>query len=377
MNCEAEVLSELIGSIYDTTIDCTLWPDVLKKSAEFVGGVAAAIYAKSASTNTGPIYHQFNIDPCYQELYLSKYVRMDPTSVGQTMTEIGQCVSTADIMPYEEFLETRFYREWAEPLGMVDCLSTPLDKNENGTVFFVVVRHRDQGLVDLEMRRRGQLIAPHIRRAVLVGNLLEDGAAEKTSLAVVLNGLAAGVFLIDGNRRVVFANPSGQAMLDDGSVLCLKNDALAAVDPRVTRTESIARLGDDDVGYGAGGVAIPLTFPPQTPWIAHLLPLTSGARRQAGTSFGAVAAVFVHKASLEAQSWMESMSRAFRLTPAELRVLAAVSEVGGIAAAASVVGVSEATVKTHLQSLFAKTGTNRQAELIKLVAAHVSPLRQK
>jgi DNA-binding CsgD family transcriptional regulator len=166
-------------------------------------------------------------------------------------------------------------------------------------------------------------------------------------------------------------------MLDDGSVLCLKNDGLAAVDPRVTKTEAIARLGDDDVAFGAGGVAVPLTFPPQTPWIAHLLPLTAGARRQAVTSFGAVAAVFVHKASLEARSWMDAMSRAYRLTPAELRVLAAISEVGGIAAAASVVGISEATVKTHLQSLFAKTATNRQAELIKLIAAHVSPLRQK
>jgi len=41
-------------------------------------------------------------------------------------------------------MESRFYREWAEPLGMVDCLSTPLDKNENGTVFFGVFRHKDQ-----------------------------------------------------------------------------------------------------------------------------------------------------------------------------------------------------------------------------------------
>jgi DNA-binding CsgD family transcriptional regulator len=377
MNHEANAFSDLIGSIYDTTIDCTLWPEVLRKSAEFVGGAAAAIYAKSPSADTGFVYHQFNVDPYYQELYFSKYVKLDPTSVGQAMAEIGQPVSTVDVMPYEEFMESRFYREWAEPLGMVDCLSTPLDKNENGTVFFGVFRHKDQGLVDAEMRRRGKLIAPHIRRAVLVGNLLENKTAETTSLAVVLNGLAAAVFLIDGNRRVVFANPSGQSMLDDGSVLCLKNDGLAAVDPRVTKTEAIARLGDDDVAFGAGGVAVPLTFPPQTPWIAHLLPLTAGARRQAVTSFGAVAAVFVHKASLEARSWMDAMSRAYRLTPAELRVLAAISEVGGIAAAASVVGISEATVKTHLQSLFAKTATNRQAELIKLIAAHVSPLRQK
>jgi len=40
-----------------------------------------------------------------------------------------------------------------------------------------------------------------------------------------------------------------------------------------------------------------------------------------------------------------------------------------------VVGASEATVKTHLQRLFAKTGTNRQVDLVKLVASNASPLR--
>jgi DNA-binding CsgD family transcriptional regulator len=36
--------------------------------------------------------------------------------------------------------------------------------------------------------------------------------------------------------------------------------------------------------------------------------------------------------------------------------------------------ISEATVKTHLQRQFGKTGTARQAELFKLVAAFMSPL---
>ena len=37
-------------------------------------------------------------------------------------------------------------------------------------------------------------------------------------------------------------------------------------------------------------------------------------------------------------------------------------------------GIGEATVKTHLHRLFAKTETTRQAELVKLVAAFSNPL---
>jgi DNA-binding CsgD family transcriptional regulator len=35
---------------------------------------------------------------------------------------------------------------------------------------------------------------------------------------------------------------------------------------------------------------------------------------------------------------------------------------------AEMLGLSQATVKTHLQNVFRKTGTNRQSALIKLVA---------
>jgi len=37
-------------------------------------------------------------------------------------------------------------------------------------------------------------------------------------------------------------------------------------------------------------------------------------------------------------------------------------------------GVADTTVKTHLRRLFEKTGTNRQADLVKLVAGYSMPL---
>ena len=37
-------------------------------------------------------------------------------------------------------------------------------------------------------------------------------------------------------------------------------------------------------------------------------------------------------------------------------------------------GISETTVKTHLQRVFEKTGTSRQSDLVKLVAGYINPL---
>jgi DNA-binding CsgD family transcriptional regulator len=70
----------------------------------------------------------------------------------------------------------------------------------------------------------------------------------------------------------------------------------------------------------------------------------------------------------------EAVCRAFQLTPAELRVLFAIIEVGGAPEVAQVLGISETTVKWHLRHLFDKTGTHRQAELVKLVAGFSNPM---
>jgi DNA-binding CsgD family transcriptional regulator len=55
-------------------------------------------------------------------------------------------------------------------------------------------------------------------------------------------------------------------------------------------------------------------------------------------------------------------------------VLMMIVQLGGLQEVAPVLGISATTVKTHLQRIFAKTDTGRQADLVKLVAGYMSPL---
>jgi DNA-binding CsgD family transcriptional regulator len=122
------------------------------------------------------------------------------------------------------------------------------------------------------------------------------------------------------------------------------------------------------------GIAVPLTDGGER-WLAHVLPLTSGVRRAADLARAATAALFVRKTGADLPSALQQVAQAYRLTPAELRVLHAIVEIGGVAATAEMLGISPATVKTHLQHLFAKTGASRQAELVKLVGQYADPFR--
>jgi DNA-binding CsgD family transcriptional regulator/PAS domain-containing protein len=374
---EAVLLSMLICDIYDAALNPALWPGVLGKAAQFIGGPSATLFSKDANRKSGHIYYDDGgIDPQYVQLYFDKYVKLDPATTGHYFAELEQPVATADLVPYEEFLESRLYREWARPQGLVDFLSAVLDKSTTSVALFGVFRHESQGVVDDEMRTRMRLVVPHIRRALLIGKTIDLKTAEAATFADTFDGLTAGMLLVDANGRIVHANAAAQALLAAGDVLRAADGRLVTGDAENDRVlrKIFSAADSGDAAIGIKGIAVPLNKRDGECYVAHVLPLTSGTRRGASAAYTAAAALFVHKADLQTPSPPEVIAKHYRLTPTELRVLLAIVEVGGVPEVAEALGIAETTVKTHLGRLYEKTGTARQGELVKLVAGFANPL---
>ena len=373
---DAQHVSSLIGDIYDAALDPELWPTVLEKSCGFVRGVASNLYSEDSAAKTGNIHYTWGVDRHYGRLYYDKYIKYNPFTTAQLFFDIGEVVTIGDIMPYDEFLESLFYKEWAQPQGWVDAASAMLEKSSTSYAAFSVIRHERDGLVDQPTRERMRLLVPHVRRAVLIGKVIELHKAEASTLADTLDGLTAGMFLVDKTGRIVHANASGHAMVAEAKFVRAVRGRLAATDPQANQVLqdifAAAECGDEAVGVK--GISVPLPARGDNDHVAHVLPLTAGMRRKAEACYSAVAAVFVRKAALEVPSPLETVAKRHQLTPSELRVLLAIVEVGGAPEVAEALGVSETTVKTHLRHIFEKTGTSRQAELVKLVACFANPL---
>ncbi len=373
---DPQQLSDLVGDVYDTVLDQSLWEGVIERVAHFVRGTGAALFSKNVANQEGSAHYVIGIDPHYTQLYFDKYVTLDPASGGHFLAEIDQPVAVADLMSQAEFLETRFYREWVQPQGLVDFVSAVLDKSATSAAMFGVFRSERDGVVDDEARRRMRLIVPHIRRAVLIGRMFDLKAAEAATFADTLDGLSVGMCLVDAGGRIVHANAAGYAIIGSGDVLRSVGGRLVAHDPQVDKTlrEIFAAADQGDAALGTMGIAVPLIGKDDERYVAHVLPLTSGARRRAGRTYTAAAALFVRKAALVVPSAFEVIGKTFKLTPTELRVLLAIVEVGAVPEVAAALGVAVTTVKTHLGRLFEKTGATRQADLVKLVAGYASPL---
>lgn len=377
---EAEQFSRLIERFYDCVLDPDLWPAALEEACGFVGAAAANIFWQDAAAKSAATFHTWNDDPAFVTLYHQTYAALNPMFPALTFVKPGVVFTGGDLVPHAEFRKTRFYKEWVRPQGFVDVLGANLQRYPTSSACFSLRRSERQGLADDEARRRVALIVPHVQRAVLIGREIDRQKAKSASLEALLDGVTAGVFLVDAGSRLDLVNDAGRKLLENGRLVTDRGGILTLRDDGANRALRLALATMDNgvplEGHGASIALGPMDDEPEGApcWYANILPLASGARRNAWLGYDACAAVFVRKAELPVASAIETISRRFQLTPSEVRVLQAVFEHGKVSDIATALGSSSGTVKTHLGALFSKTGTCRRADLVKAVLAHGNPL---
>ncbi len=127
---ELEQVSALIGDIYDAALDPALWSSVLEQTCQFVNGCNAGLLAHDLVQDKGHLHLQWGTDPRYVELYEKVYAKLNLLNVPSLLyAEAGAVLASGDLVPRDELVASRFYREWVEPQGIVDAAAAFLEKS--------------------------------------------------------------------------------------------------------------------------------------------------------------------------------------------------------------------------------------------------------
>jgi DNA-binding CsgD family transcriptional regulator len=233
-------------------------------------------------------------------------------------------------------------------------------------------RRQAQGLFADREVELAELLIPHIRRAVTISDLLDVRTLERTHVTAALDALRCAVLLTDANGKIVLANRSAVKILREATALRDQRGMLrAALAPAAAELSQAIRLAArEDFQIGKTGLSVRLSEDDSPPVLAHVLPLTTGELRSRFEP-AAVAAVFIRNRE-DAQDNAELLATTYALTPAETRVLSCLLAGRSLGESASELRVAAATVKTHLDGIFRKSGVSRQQDLL-LLAAQLSP----
>jgi DNA-binding CsgD family transcriptional regulator len=218
-----------------------------------------------------------------------------------------------------------------------------------------------------------ELMAPYVRSAILAGLRLNERNSDVARLMGLLDALALGVLLLDNRSRVTFANRSAAEILgaapgrpaDEDEAFQQGRDARTAALRAVLRSRAVGPLGAELHPHPEDGrplqiVSTPLRWP--------------GAAAEIAARF--TAAVFLSDPRVAVPDTLEGLDGLYGLTPAEGRLAALLAGGASLAEAAQKLSIRMSTARGVLKSVFAKTGTRRQASLVNLILSAPGLLRR-
>ena len=370
----APVLSELIGEIYDCALDPQRWPATCRKIADLCAGIGGGICVHDLQHQQNDQLFVFGYQPEFLQRLGSQYAQ-SPMAASDVVSNIGDVSALS--MERHHLRGSRFFHEVLEPFGLLDMIWFPALRtggrmaslHASRSVDSPHFQERDVGLF--------KLLSPHVNRALTISDALDIRTLRSEILEKTLDGLAAGVFLTTHDGRVVYMNQAAEQQVANGKSIRLVHQRVVPTNA-AARTElsmAIEQASRDAANADVGPKSVAIPNGVSGGYVATLLPIASGLRHGMLAPFAASVAIFTQDPVLVPPMPGEAFARLHGLTGGELRVLMALSQ--GIAGTevADMLGISEPTVRTHLQHIFSKTGTSRQADLLRMLHHSTPPIR--
>jgi DNA-binding CsgD family transcriptional regulator len=206
--------------------------------------------------------------------------------------------------------------------------------------------------------------------------MLHTSTLRDDILSAALDLLVVGIVLVDGECRVVHANRAAVRWLEEAQAVRRVHGRLTANDPAAALALRVAVAQAARSGHQRSvktGIETPIPDADGRDLAAWVLPLSAGLADKLDAPRAAQVAVFLREIGDTAQLPGELLARHYGITPAECRVLMFLVKGMSPNETAGALGCSETTVRTHLQHLFAKTGTRGQPDLIRLAMSALAP----
>jgi len=285
-------------------------------------------------------------------------------------TKYAGFLTDTDLISIEDMDRHPFYTDLVRPNGGGFAIGTIIPVPSGDLLVFNLERSCAEGPVEKSLCKRLDSFRPHLARAGLLSVRLRMERVRAMVDALEQIGLPAAV--LRQNGRALATNHSFKSLrkqIDIGAFDSIKitNPASDTLLKRSLATSRSPRVSRD-----VKSIPIP-AIDDQSPLIAHLVPIE-----------GAAHDIFSRASTLLVVTPMQApdapsedvLNGLFDLTAAEVKVAQRIAAGRTVDVIASELKLSRETVRSQLKSVFAKTGTGRQAELVGLLLGATLPRKR-
>jgi DNA-binding CsgD family transcriptional regulator len=367
--------ANVVESIYAAAASPALWPDAKAAVCDAIGADGGLIAYHPRSSRGFLLTSRLRED--LTELYLKEYTA-NPFAIAGRRFPFGQPYLVNTIVDMNAVRRTAFFADILEPQRIESLFQTTepslsTDGGIGGFGFSLNARQLD--MAEATHRRLKPLVA-HLGRALDISLDIGRRLPAHRGLAETIAAMPGVALLLDDKGKVTFANAAAELLLADNDGLivrpveCMRlsaqDDKEDAALARAIKASVLVACGIDAEWTGT----VRVSRRSGRPALVLLLTPLPAPFHPFGPALPQRASVLVQV--LGGPSLTEEHAAAFAklygLTETEARVAALIGSGHSTPQAAARLGVSAATVRTHLSHCFDKTGVRSQVELARLLA---------
>jgi len=355
-------IDPFIDDIYEAAVVPEKWQSILDRLAGMADAEGTVLFA--AGPGMPRWLSSRSIQEMIEEWIGSKWYLDNPRGQRLVPIEDPRFLTDLDGLTMEEIDASDFYTELLRPRGLGWCVGTSIRSPAGDTLVFSIEKAHDKGPVPRSVAEKLDGFRPHLARASILSGRLGLDRARSTVATLDAIGLPAAALTPTG--RVVSANAGFLASeprvrVGAGDVIQFESGPAQAL-----LMEAISSGARSSTGFGR---SIPVRGTKTDPaFVAHIVPLRGGGL---DVFTGALSILFITSMVPSTSPAAPLLQALFDLTPAEARTASQITEGKSIEQISSASGIAQNTIRTHLKSVFQKTGVQRQAELVSLLGISI------
>lgn len=377
MDLSEESFQHLLERIYDAAEFPDRWRQVYDGIRQALG--VASIHVLAIDKRHGTLSYSDGANlPVDGELaYIQHYRFLDSSTQVLLSRPPGEWTHRHQVVPPEAAAQDPFFQEFLLPHDRPYCSGTKLLDTPEATVVFAALSTSAEGPLDVSQTAFLDRLMPHLRRACRIG--LQNFIYSSQPLVghMLVNRLRQPVVLMTPGGDVMHANEAAQDLLRRTKVVAVEDGKLRLPQPalddllrRCAALEQEIKAGQAGDGVQGDTAFQALQVRDRIGEGGNLYAFFSMLAPQAvmGT-FGlrpVVMLLFYHPASAPAID-PGLLYAVFGLTPAEARIASLLAEGLSLKEIAQQQGTQHETVRKQLRSIYIKTSTNRQPDLVRLL----------
>lgn len=357
---------ELVDRIYEAAFVPELWPSALESMVDASGSASGGLLVFDgerpvgvrATAATRDLLEDFASGDNWRQSARIRHFQANP---------ITGFVHADDYFS-PELQESDAIRRDMQARGLDWQAGTIIPLPTGEVVVFTFEQRAEHGRHNGEAMALFQSLHPHLARAGMMSARLKLERAHGTVATLQTMGLPGAVMAVSG--RALATNALFEAMPD--VIVPRAREGVALAD--ATAQSLFAQAMERTMADASGVQSVPVAATEKRPaCVVHILPL-----RRAAQDIFSQAEILVAVTTPSASAMVPSpqlLRGLFDLTPAEARLAAALAAGRTLREAAASNGNRFSTARSQLESIFRKTGSNRQSQLVALLQS-AGPLKR-